>query len=93
MWNGLSKIKIYDNHLILKILILKNILEKFQCISLINFSFHDFLKFLILTLFWHFFESTFFIFHLWQMYVIISRVHYESIIFFKFIQKNSNDSH
>jgi hypothetical protein len=44
------------------------ILKKFECTSLNNFSFDDVLFYFIL--FWHyfdvFFESTFFIFYVWE---------------------------
>jgi len=47
MWNGFSRINIYNNHIIKKKLMLNiYILGKFQCTSLIKFSFDDFfLKF------------------------------------------------
>ncbi len=63
MWNGLLKMKIYNNHIIIIIYIS----WKFQCTSLINSSFDDVLFLLIfLALLWHFFESTFFLFFVWK---------------------------
>jgi hypothetical protein len=78
------KDKIYNNHVISNLYIY----GKFQCTSLINFSFDDALFFIfyfdiILTLF----LSPHFSFSLWdKCSVIISKVHYKSIMFLEFIQ-------
>jgi hypothetical protein len=47
----------------------------------------------ILTLFWQFFYSTFFILLCDRQSVVISKVHYESIIFLEFIQIFYDDPH
>ncbi len=41
MWNGLSRIKIYNNHIIFKLLKTIYIERNFQCTTSINFSFND----------------------------------------------------
>jgi hypothetical protein len=67
MWNGLSTIKIYNNHIIQNFLNKKIcIFEIFQYTTLLNFSFDDVL--FIYLYFDIFFESTFFVFFVWHTY-------------------------
>jgi hypothetical protein len=73
----------------------KYILEKFQCTSLINYSFDDTLFSLkeIDTTLTYFSSPHFLFFRCDKCSVVISKVHYESIIFSKFIQFFYDDSH
>jgi len=89
MWNGLSRIKIYNNHVIKFFLKIKTI-----CIKKVSMHFTNkffvwwwfILFYFILTLIWHFFESTFLFLFLCDVHnVVISKIHYESIIFLGFI--------
>jgi len=91
MWNGLSKIKIYNNHIIFKKIKLK-ILWKFRRTSLINSSFDDALFYFdtILTYVLSFF---FFFFLFYKRIVFFLKFHYKSIIFLEFIQKIYDDSY
>jgi len=90
------KDKIYNIHIILKILNLEiYILRKFQCASLINFSFDDVLFFIFyfdITLMY--FLNPHFSFSPCDKHnVVILKIHYKSIIFLKFIQFFYDDSH
>jgi len=53
--------------------------------------------FIFWILFWHYFdiflESTYFIFSVWETYDVISKIHYESIIFLEFIPIFYDDLH
>jgi hypothetical protein len=90
------KDKIYNSHIILKFWKLNiYVLGKFQCISLINSSFDD-------ALFFHFYFDTILMYFLSPHFsfsmcdihsVVISKVHYESIIFLEFIQFFYDDSY
>jgi hypothetical protein len=70
-------------------------LGKFQCTSLINFSFDDVLFYLFYfdTTLTYFLNPHFSFFLCDKYNVVISKVHYESIIFLEFIQKIYDDSH
>jgi hypothetical protein len=83
------KDKIYNNNVIQNFRKLKiYILGKFQCTSLINFSFDDasFFKFYFDTTLTYYLNPHFSFSLCDKHNVFISKVHYESIIFFKFIQ-------
>ncbi len=62
-------------------------LGKFQCTSLINSSFDDVLFFIF------YFLSPHFYYFGDKCNVVISKDHYESIIFLEFIQNLNDDSH
>ncbi len=68
------------------------ILWKFQCISQINSSFDDALFFNFDTTLKLFFSPHFSFFLCDKQNVVISKVHYESIIFLEFNQKICDDS-
>ncbi len=70
-------------------------LGKFQCTSLINYSFDDVLFYFLNfdTTSMYFLNPHFSFFLCDRCNVVISKVHYESIVFLKFIQMFYDDSH